>query len=210
VLENLTDWATQAMQAGGSIVLALLMLVENLFPPIPSEVVLPFAGFLVARGELGVVQALVASTVGSVTGAVALYALGRWGGRPVLLRYRHVLRISEADLDRADEWFDRYNARLVLVARVVPIARSIVSVPAGASEMPLGSFLALTTIGSGVWNALLLSAGYLLGENWRRVEAFMSGYSRLVALVLAAGVVAALAWWWRTRARRRASSESSR
>ncbi len=106
---DLAGWVGRVVTAFGYPGLAALMLLENLFPPIPSEVVLPLAGFFVCRGELGFLGALLASTLGSLLGAFALYELGRWGGRPLVLRYQRMLRVKEADLDRADDWFDRYG-----------------------------------------------------------------------------------------------------
>ncbi len=169
--------------------LALLLIAENLFPPIPSEIVLPLAGFLVGRGDLILWLAVLAATFGSVAGALILYALGRFGGRKLVLRYGRFLRVDSEGLDRADEWFRRYGDWVVLFARVVPVARSIVSIPAGTMEMPLPRFIALTTIGSGVWNTLLIGAGAVLGANWQRVEAWIGSYSNAVLIAVAVAAV---------------------
>lgn len=178
---------------------ALLLLAENLFPPIPSEVILPFVGFLVSRGELGFAWALVAAIFGSLTGAMVLYALGRWGGRPLVLRYGRVLRVKESDLDRADDWFDRYGDLVVLGGRVVPFARNVVSIPAGMSEMSLLRFALLTTVGSAAWNTLLIGAGWLIGENWGRVSRFVGSVSDVVLVVASVVAVGTMVWWWRRR-----------
>jgi membrane protein DedA with SNARE-associated domain len=199
VFDAITTWAQQAMAAGGSIGLAFVMLIENLFPPIPSELVLPYAGFQVGQGNLPMFQALLASTGGSVLGALLLYLLGRYGGRPLVLRFRRVLRVSERDLDRADAWFDRYGPGIVLVARIVPIARSIVSIPAGWSEMPIWKFLALTTIGTATWNTLLIGGGALLGERYEQVAAMAGAASRVALVLLVAAMVAVGVWWARRR-----------
>lgn len=113
MIDGLTGWVTHAIAAGGAWALGLVMLLENLFPPIPSEAVLPLAGFLVDDGSLDLGTALAASTTGSVLGAMCLYSLGRWGGRPVLYRWHRILRVDETQLDRADAWFDRHGPRLV-------------------------------------------------------------------------------------------------
>jgi len=197
MFDALTMWVERALSAGGSFALGLIMFLENVFPPIPSELVLPYAGFLVGQGTVSWPQALVASTVGSVLGAVALYALGRYGGRPVILRYRRVLRFTERDLDRADAWFDRHGPKIVFFARMVPIARSVVSIPAGWSEMPMTRFLVLTTLGTLAWNALLIGGGYLLGENYERVGEVAGTYSNVILLVVVAAAVAVLVWWVR-------------
>lgn len=163
MFDNLGQWISYVMEAFGSVGLAILLLAENLFPPIPSELVLPLAGFFVGRGDLSFAGALVASTSGSVAGALVLYALGHWGGRSLILRYGRVLRVKERDLDRAEGWFERYGDSIVLFARVVPLARSVISIPAGTLRMPLARFTLLTTLGSAAWNALLIGAGWVWG-----------------------------------------------
>ncbi len=180
----------------GYLGVAFLMLAENLFPPIPSEAILPLTGFLVGQGDLAFLPALVVATSGSLLGAFALYALGRWGGRGLILRHGKLLRVTEAELDRADEWFDRYGGWVVLFGRMVPFVRSIVSIPAGLSEMPVLRFAILTAVGSGAWNALLIVAGWMLGENWARVSAAVSSGSTVVLVVLAVGGACGLAIWW--------------
>ena len=196
-VDAVVDWLTATVGAGNGWALAVVMLVENLFPPIPSEAVLPLAGFLVDQGELGLGETLLLATLGSTVGAVLLYALGRWGGRPVLLRWHGVLRLSEEQLDRADDWFDQHGPKLVFWFRMVPLARSVVSVPAGASEMPFGRFVALTAAGSAIWNAVLVGAGLALGRNWEAVAHVVSRFSTglLIALVIATFGVAI--WWLR-------------
>lgn len=199
-MNGLLGWIEGVMASWGPLGLAFLMLTENLFPPIPSELVLPLAGFLVERGDLGFFPSLIASTLGSLAGALVLYALGRWGGRPLTLRYSFVLRVKEADLDRADDWFDRYGGALVFFGRMVPGVRSIVSIPAGMSEMPLGRFSLLTAAGSAAWNALLIGAGLSLGANWSRVTGLVGSVSNVILAVLAvAAVFFALRWWLRRR-----------
>ncbi|MGI8911028.1 MAG: DedA family protein [Rubrobacteraceae bacterium] len=190
-MDGIGAWVLDVIAALGYVGLALLLLAENLFPPIPSEVVLPLAGFLVGRGDLGFWQAVLAATFGSVAGALILYALGCYGGRRLVLRYGRFLRVDAKSLDRADGWFRRYGDWVVLFARVVPVARSIVSIPAGTMKMPLLRFTALTAVGSGAWNALLIGAGVILGANWQRVEAWIGSYSNAV-LITAAVAAAAL------------------
>ncbi len=197
----MTGWIADLIDAFGALGVALLMILENLFPPIPSELILPFAGFLVGRGELGFLPVLVASTAGSLFGALVLYALGRWGGRNLILRYGRFLRIKEADLDRAEGWFDRYDEWVVLFGRMVPGIRSVVSIPAGMLGTPFVRFVLLTTAGSAAWNALLLGAGWYLGDNWREIADIVGSASNVVLVLVAVALVSAAVWWWRRRVR---------
>ena len=178
-------WIFQVISTLGYLGLALLLVAENLFPPIPSEVVLPLAGFVVGRGDLSFWGALLASTTGSVAGALILYALGRYGGRGLVLRYGSWLRVSANELERAEGWFRRYGDWVVLGARVVPLARSVVSIPAGTMKMPLLRFILLTTLGSATWNTLLIGAGVVLGANWERISDPIGSYSDVVLILLA-------------------------
>ena len=187
MLGDVGQWVLDVIGALGYIGLALLLVAENLFPPIPSEVVLPLAGFLVGRGDLSLWGAIFAATFGSVAGALVLYGLGRWGGRRLVLRYGQWLRVDEKGLKDAEGWFRRYGDWVVLFARVVPVARSIVSIPAGTMKMPMLRFVLLTTLGSAVWNSILIGAGVVLGANWQAVEGWMGSYSDVV---LIAGTVA--------------------
>jgi membrane protein DedA with SNARE-associated domain len=203
VFDSIGQWAADVLGALGSIGLLFLMVAENLFPPIPSEAILPLAGFLVGRGELGGVQAILAATAGSVLGAFILYALGRWGGRAVVLRYGRVLRVTENDLDRAEGWFERYGDAVVLFGRMVPLGRSVVSIPAGMLKMPVWRFTLLTTIGSALWNMLLVGAGWFLGANWERVSAIVGSISNAVFLIALVVVVTLAIYWFRRPRRRR-------
>jgi membrane protein DedA with SNARE-associated domain len=195
--DSLVQWIDQVIGSFGYVGIATLMLLENLFPPIPSEAILPLVGFLVNRGDLAGIPALLATTLGSLVGALVLYALGRWGGRPLVIRYRRVLRVTEAELDRADGWFDRYGSWIVLFGRMVPLARSVVSIPAGMAEMPVWRFALLTALGSAVWNALLIGAGWSLGENWVRVTGVIGSLSNMALVIAVVGVVSLGVWWWR-------------
>ena len=179
------QWIFQVISTLGYLGLALLLVAENLFPPIPSEVILPLAGFVVGRGDLSFWGALLASTTGSVVGALILYTLGRYGGRGLVLRYGSWLRVSAKELERAEGWFRRYGDWVVIGARVVPLARSIVSIPAGTMKMPLLRFTVLTAVGSGVWNALLIGAGVALGANWTLISGWIGSYSEVVLILLA-------------------------
>lgn len=199
MLSSLSQWIAENLATFGYPGLVALLLIENLFPPIPSELILPLAGFLVSRGDLGFLPAVLAATLGSLLGAYTLYALGLWGGRPLVLRYGKWLRVKEDDLARAEGWFERYGGSVIFFARMVPGARSIVSVPAGMLRMPLGSFTLLTALGSALWNVLLIGAGWYLGANWQRVGGIVGSMSDVVLVILLASALGAAAWWWRRR-----------
>ncbi len=187
---QIEEAVTEAGYAG----IAAVMAIETVVPPIPSELVLPLAGFQVANGTLGYVPALAASTLGAVLGALLLYTLARIGGRPLVLRLHPLLRITERDLDRADGWFDRRATPIVFLGRLIPGVRSLVSVPAGLSEMPLWRFLAATTAGTLLWNAALLGAGVLLGAQYDRVEGYVGPVGTVVLVAVVLGAVAGVVW----------------
>src|SRR5687767_1987233 len=178
------------------------MAAEHLFPPIPSEIILPLAGFEVGQGNLNLAGAIASSTVGSLIGASMLYAIARGGGRPLVLRMRAVLRMTEEDLDRAEDRFRRHSIWIVVLGRMIPGIRSAVSLPPGLLRMPYGRYLALTFIGSVVWNSLLIVAGQQLGSRWEEVGHIVGPVAQWV-LVLA--VPLTVAWFVIARRRRRAA-----
>jgi len=153
--------------------MGLLVALENLFPPIPSEVVLPLAGYVSNRGSPNLVALMASSTAGSVLGAWILYAIaasvGSYRLHAFVRRYGRWFGVDENELGRAERWFDRRSDVAVLVGRCVPLVRSLVSLPAGLRRMPLGRFTLLTAIGSAVWNVALIGAGYVLGDQWEKV-----------------------------------------
>lgn len=177
------DWITETIDSAGYYGLVFLMFLENVFPPIPSELIMPLAGFLVTRGEMSFAGVVAAGTLGSILGALPLYYAGKWFGLEHLKRWadRHGrwLTVSGADLDRGKEWFDRYGGITVLLCRLIPGIRSLISIPAGVANMPMGLFLLYTTAGTAVWSALLAGAGYLLGVNYDKVEVYVGPVSKL-------------------------------
>ena len=206
MLSGLITWAEGALATGGLPALFLVLVAENLFPPIPSEAVLPLAGFLVARGDFTFAGAWLASTAGAVVGAWILYALGRYGGRPLIYRFHWLLRITPQQLDRADAWFDARGGAVVVAGRLIPLFRSIVSVPAGMSEMPFWRFTLLTLLGTGAWNAALIGGGVLLGA---RYEGLADTLDALTWPLLALGVLLFAGYVALTWRRRRSSASAS-
>lgn len=182
----------------GYVGIAIVMFAENVFPPIPSELVMPFAGWLARDGRLDLVSCLVAGTVGTVAGAVVLYYVGTLVDEPVVRRfvraYGRYWLLSDADVDRTFAYFQRHGRAVVFFGRMVPIVRSLISVPAGMNRMPMAPFLAYTTAGSLIWTTLLTIAGWILGESWDQIIWWVNQYERIFLVV--GGVVGT---WWLAR-----------
>ncbi len=195
MFSNLADWVTEVIDDLGYIGVALLVALENLFPPIPSEIVLPFAGFVARDGGATLWGMILAATIGSLAGALTLYGIAAWIGperlHRFLLRYGKWFRLTPADIAKSERWFDRRAVVAVLIGRCVPLIRSLVSIPAGFRRMPLAPFVLYTTIGSLVWNTALIGAGYLLRDNWHDVEPWLDTFQYVVIAAILAGV----AWY---------------
>jgi membrane protein DedA with SNARE-associated domain len=191
-LGGIAGWATDLMEKLGAPGAGLAIALENLFPPLPSEVILPLAGFTASRGDMGLAAAIIWTTIGSVLGALVLYGIGAIIGRD---RVRKVVEwlplVKIEDLDRTEAWFAKHGTKAVFFGRMIPIFRSLISVPAGVERMPVTTFMLLTTLGSLIWNTIFIFAGYGLGENWTKVEEWVGAYSKGV---LAVAVLAVLAF----------------
>ena len=187
---GIAGWAVDVMERLGAPGAGLAVALENLFPPLPSEVILPLAGFTASRGDMSLVGAIAWTTAGSVAGALLLYLVGALLG---LGRVRAVAArlplVRVADVDRTAAWFARHGPKAVLLGRMIPIFRSLISIPAGVTRMGLPTFVILTAIGSLAWNTVFVVAGYLLGESWWRVEAYAGLLQKAVIVVVAAAVV---------------------
>nr|WP_083977610.1 DedA family protein [Herbidospora sakaeratensis] len=178
----------------------LAIALENLFPPLPSEAILPLAGFTAARGDLSLMAVLIWTTIGSVVGAVALYAIGAMLGEERMMRLASRLPLIKlSDIEKTQAWFARHGRKTVFFGRMIPIFRSLISIPAGVTRMPMATFLLFTTLGSAIWNTVFVLAGYYLGENWSVVEGYVGVLSNVVIVVVALAVV----WFVVSRIRRR-------
>ena len=189
-LTGLTGWVASVIESLGEVGVGLLVALENLIPPIPSEIVLSMAGFLAQQGRVNLVLVTIAATVGSVVGALALYWLGYALGEERLRHWLDRIPLVDADdLDKADRWFERHAKAAVLFGRMAPVVRSLISIPAGVNHMPLGQFTLFTTLGSGIWNCIFVGAGYALGSRWQNVEQYSSyiNYAVWALIVLAVG-----------------------
>ena len=192
-LTGLSGFVADVIRRLGETGVGVLAAVETVFPPIPSEIVLPFAGYLAQRGQLSLTWVLVATTVGALVGALALYGFAaRVGQERASALLARLPLVDRDDVDRASAWFARHGRSAVFVGRLVPGVRSLVSLPAGAQRMPLGRFVVYTTAGSLVWNSLLVGCGYALGTQWDTVGAYADWLDRVLigALVLVVGALA--------------------
>ena len=178
MLNDVATWVQDVIERLGAVGVALLVILENVFPPIPSEIVLPFAGFVAQRGDGSVVVMIVAATLGAVVGALVLYAVAALIGPARLAmfigRFGRWFGVKPADLVRAEAWFDRHAVAAVLLGRCVPLIRSVVSIPAGFRRMRLVPFVVYTAVGSAIWNTALIGAGAILEDQWERVEPYIA------------------------------------
>jgi membrane protein DedA with SNARE-associated domain len=180
----MVEWINNLMGSLGYWGIGLLMFLENLFPPIPSELIMPLAGFTVAQGKMNFGLAVLAGTVGTMAGTYAWYYLGRLVNYQRLQtwtdRYGKWIRVTAKDIDRVNDWFNKYGAKAVFFGRMVPGIRTLISLPAGMNQMPLISFTIYSTIGTFIWTLALTAAGYLLGDNYASIEHYLAPISKLV------------------------------
>jgi membrane protein DedA with SNARE-associated domain len=194
VLSNLGDWIKGVIETLGYPGIVLVMALENVFPPIPSELVMPLAGFMANEGTFNLIAVIVAGMLGSVLGALILYYFGAWANELVIRRFirrwgRYAF-ISENDLDVSLGYFHRHGEAVIFFGRLIPIVRSLISVPAGMDRMPLGKFLFYTVIGTTIWSGILSYAGWVLKENYALVAGYVERYQNLVIALVALGVLA--------------------
>ncbi|MGV3771862.1 MAG: DedA family protein [Verrucomicrobiales bacterium] len=178
------DWLTEFVKESGYWGIAFLMMLENAFPPIPSELIMPLAGFNAAEGHLSLPMVVVAGSIGSVAGALIWYYLGRWLGCEGLMKFarRHgrFLTVTPDEIDRANEWFSKHSARCVFFGRLVPAVRTLISAPAGIARMPLPIFLLYSTAGTIIWTALLAVGGYMLKDQYEKVSSWINPISNVL------------------------------
>ena len=183
------EFILSVMNQFGYLGVFLLIAIENIFPPIPSEVILVFGGFMTTYANLNITGMIVASTLGSLIGAIVLYYIGKILNKERLKKIisgktGKILRLKTTDIDKADEWFDTKGNKSVFFCRFIPIVRSLISIPAGMSEMPMGKFLLYTISGSLIWNSVLIIVGNRFGENWTKIVDILNDYSHIVLILL--------------------------
>jgi membrane protein DedA with SNARE-associated domain len=195
------DWISQLIERAGYAGIALMMFLEGIFPPIPSWLVMPLAGFEASAGRFSPFMVVLAGTAGSTLAAFGWYFVGRLVGidrlKSFSVRHGHWLTLTPAQVERADLWFDRYGAPAVMLARVVPVVRLLISVPAGVFAMDLRSFILFTAIGDAMWNGLLTGAGYLLRSHYDQVADYLNPVSAVVLTIVAATYCIRVATWKR-------------
>ncbi len=200
----ISELAVGCLESTGYAGAAFLMALESMIAPVPSEAVMPFVGFLVADGKWDIRLAVLATSAGSMAGSLASYALGRYGGKPLVLRFGRYLLLNRHDLELTERFFGRRRGTLALFAsRFIPVVRHLISIPAGMGAMPLVPFSLATLLGATLWNGFLLVCGMKLREHWHLVQQ----YSHQVDLVVAAVLLAAAVWFVRARWSRRAGTE---
>jgi membrane protein DedA with SNARE-associated domain len=201
------NWITDIISEYGYLGVFLIIVLENVFPPIPSEIVLSFSGFMTTRTDLTILGIVAASTAGSVLGAIILYWIGSILDvarlEKIIDRWGHVLRLKKEDIRKADGWFDRYGIWTVFFCRMVPLLRSLISIPAGMSNMNFPLFLLLTLIGTLIWNTVLVTIGAKLGESWHSIIALTDIYSNIIYLVIGLGVLWAIYYYFNVLRKRK-------
>ena len=191
-------WIQQITEQFGYIGVAFLIMIENIFPPIPSEVILTFGGFMTTTTNLTITGMILFSTIGSVIGALILYGIGSFLDivrlEKIVARWGHILRLTKNDLYKADKWFNKHGIMTVFFCRFIPLIRSLISIPAGMSKMRIGLFLLFTTFGSLIWNTVLIYFGALVGSNWKVIVYYMSIYSKIAYFLVFLIIVTGLIW----------------
>ncbi len=188
MMDKISEWVLIIMEQFGLLGVTVMMFLENVFPPIPSELIMPAAGFAAAMGKMNLVLVIIAGTLGSVLGALPLYYLGTVFDEKRLFslaeKYGKYVLVKPSDVTNAQDWFHKYGKTVIFFGRMIPAIRSLISIPAGMARMPMLPFLVLTAIGSAIWTTILAYAGYILGANYEQVETFIEPISKIVVIVV--------------------------
>lgn len=185
---SMQHFIIEFMNSFGYFEVFLLIAIENIFPPIPSEVILLFGGFMTTYTKLNIIFMIISSTLGSLIGAIVLYYIGKIFNKERLKKIisgkiGKILRLKNSDIDKADKWFDTKGNKTVFFCRFIPIVRSLISIPAGMSEMPIIKFLTYTIFGSLIWNTVLIITGKMVGNNWTKILTIFDTYSHIVLII---------------------------
>jgi|SRR3989338_5921486 len=200
LVEKLVELIVSGMSASGYWGVFALMALESMIAPIPSEIVMPFAGYLVLQEKLSFFGALLASSLGSIFGSVLSYYLGIYGGRPAALKYGKYLLLDESHLEWTEKWFRKQGEKTIFISRFIPVVRHLISIPAGMARMTMHKFLIYTFLGASIWNLILLYAGFKLGPHWEKIHEYSK---QLDIIFIAALVLFAVYFIWRHKNRRK-------
>ncbi len=207
LIEMINEWMLALITSSGYLGIFFAMFVEGIFTPIPSELIMPFAGYLASTGELNFVLVIVVGSLGATLGSTVAYLLGRRLGRPFLDRYGRYLGFDKDSMDKADAWFAKWGKYGILIGHSIPVIRSIISFPAGITRMELKTFVPFTFLGATVWNTVLVTAGYLLGEYWIRFAESLDGWDVVIIAVLVVAYIAYVVYHRRKHHARSPSDE---
>lgn len=188
VLTKIAELVIKIISDSGYFGVTVLMAIESACIPIPSEIIMPFAGFLTISGKLSLLPVIAWGAIGNLVGSIVAYLIGVYGGRPFIEKYGKYVLIGKDELDKSQRFFTKYGSASVFFSRLLPIVRTFISLPAGIARMPFGRFCVYTFIGSFFWSALLAYIGVFLGENWQSIEVYFRKFDWLIAVLLIAGV----------------------
>jgi len=191
LLELLAVFSIHVISTIGYVGVFFLMVMESMVVPIPSELVLPFAGFLISRGDFTFIYVMIASSLGSIVGSLISYFMGKYGGNAFVIKYGKYVLLDVEDLKKTERWFEKRGEYTIFISRFIPVVRHLISIPAGIGKMDLKRFSVYTIVGASMWNFILTYAGYLLGEHWDRIK----HYSEPVSLTVAALLVIGFIWF---------------
>lgn len=199
----MVDWLIKLLELYGYIGIFILMAFENIFPPIPSEVILLFSGFMTTYTSLTILGVLITASTGSILGAIVLYGIGYVVHMErleiVIVKWGNILRLSKKDLYRVNEWFNRFGYLAVFICRMIPLLRSLISIPAGMTKMNFSIFLLFTMLGTMIWNTLLVMLGVVLGVSWRDILRALEIYSTSVYILIAISLIAFIIFYIKKR-----------
>ncbi len=200
IVEKLAEYIVAVISAGGYMGVFILMALESMIAPVPSEVVMPFAGYLASQGRFDFWLALFASSLGSIAGSLSSYYMGFYGGRPLVIKFGRYFLLDEEHLEWTEKWFTKQGSKTILISRFIPVVRHLISIPAGIARMSMGRFLVYTFIGATSWNLVLLYAGFKLGSHWDKIHQ----YSKELDIIFFVGVILFLVYFvWKHHKKRK-------
>ncbi|HPO15287.1 MAG TPA: DedA family protein [Candidatus Hydrogenedentes bacterium] len=201
MIEQIALWIEHIMEVLGYPGLVLMMALESMVAPVPSEIVMPFAGFLIVKGTFSIAGGIIASSLGTILGSLISYYMGKWGGYPLVIRFGKYLLLDREHLDFTVRWFEKRGEITILICRFIPVVRHLISIPAGVGNMNIIKFSIYTLVGGTIWNTILLFAGIWLKDHWGIIHEYSSQIDKIVVAILVIGGV----WWvWKQLQRRKA------